>query len=173
LTVDQEEFVVMHQAPRPYAAAGVALAGALAALVSAATAHADWQVVQIGPEMNVTYGDNPWLDQQTYYVDCSLLNAPDETFETVVHTDASSIFGPSFFSNWNMTVVQDISGNVPVGEQDNSFYFAGLDLIYHSIGVTPEAYFFIWPFGDIYFPTSFVEAVGPTFFEPALWLGLL
>src|SRR5689334_2835326 len=93
----------------------LALAGALAALgFSAATAHADWQVVPIGPEMNVTYGDNPWLDQQTYYMDCSLLNAPDETFETVVHNDAS-IFGPSIYSNFNMTVVQDISGNVPIG----------------------------------------------------------
>jgi hypothetical protein len=39
------------------------------------------------------------------------------------------------------------------------------------IGGTPEA-FFTTPFGDINFPTWFVEALGPSYFEPSLFLSL-
>lgn len=62
-------------------------------------------------------------------------------------------------------------GNVPVGEQYNDFWIGNdWGVVYNDIGVTPEA-FYITPFGDLNVPTWFVEAVGPTFFEPsAPWL---
>jgi hypothetical protein len=70
---------------------------------------------------------------------------------------------------------EDISGNVPIGEQYNDFTFFDVlgewGEVYNDIGVTPEA-FLITPFGDIVFPTAFVEAVGPTFFEPWASVGL-
>ena len=72
--------------------------------------------------------------------------------------------------NYNLFVEQDISGNVPIGEQYNDLSL-GLSLsgwgdVYSTIGGTPEA-FIVTPFGDLNFPTWFVEAVGPSFFEPA------
>ena len=71
-------------------------------------------------------------------------------------------------NNDNILVLQDISGNVPVGEQYNDFTIDGFGEVYNSIGGTPEA-FFTTPFGDLNFPTWFVEAVGPSFFEPSLY----
>ena len=70
--------------------------------------------------------------------------------------------------NYNLFVEQDISGNVPVGEQYNDLNIGldGFGEIYNTIGGTPEA-FIVTPFGDLNFPTWFVEAVGPSFFEPS------
>ena len=91
-----------------------------------------------------------------------MLNALDETFEGVVRLDTNGLG----LDDHNVSVVQDISGNVPVGEQYNIFTFDDVwGEVYNSIGGTPEA-FYITPFGDIDIPTWFVEAVGPTFFEP-------
>jgi hypothetical protein len=153
------------------------LTGALAALAfSAATAHADLDApTPFGPEFNSTFDDSPLLQQTLYDQDFSLFNAPAETFEGAVHYDRPYYGGGD---NYNVSVEQDISGNVPVGEQYNdfrigdgmynSFPIEGFGEVYNSIGGTPEA-FFTTPFGDLNFPTWFVEAVGPTFFEPSFF----
>jgi hypothetical protein len=124
-------------------------------------------------------GSIPWLDEQIrYHQDFSVLNAPPEAFEGVVHFDDVTFSLGDYhdpLENYNISVEQDIAGNVPVGEQYNNFDLGGeygYDLVYNSIGGTPEA-FLTTPFGDIDFPTWFVEAVGPTFFEPWASLGLL
>jgi hypothetical protein len=147
----------------------VALTSALAALAfSAATAHADLDApTPIGDEFNVNdfIGVGPWLDyQELFHQDFSVPNAPDETFEGVVRFDP---LGEGSY-NYNLFVDQDISGNVPIGEQYNDLNI-GLDgwgEVYSTIGGTPEA-FVVTPFGDLNFPNWFVEAVGPSFFEPA------
>jgi hypothetical protein len=153
------------------------LTGALAALAfSAATVHAyptdpDAPTPIGGTDFNYTQSSAPWFEQLEYHQDFSVLNAPDETFEGVVRLDTNG-FG---LDDHNVYVEQDISGNVPVGEQYNIFtFFDNWGEVYNSIGGTPEA-FYITPFGDLNFPTWFVEAVGSTFFEPsAPWLaGLL
>jgi hypothetical protein len=152
----------------------LALTGALAALAfSAATAHADPDAPPpiAGTDSPITQSDAPWFEQLQYSQDFSVLNAPDETFEGVVLLDTNDLG----LDDHNVSVVQDISGNVPVGEQYNDFtFFDNWGEVYNSIGVTPEA-FLTTPFGDIDFPGWFVEAVGPTFSEPsAPWLaGLL
>jgi hypothetical protein len=152
-----------------------AVTGALAALTfSAATAHAD-------PDAPTPFGDS-WGFTQSYvpyvvlqdqqYTDYSVLNDPSETFVGLWRGDIGYLNG---LDDHNVSVVQDISGNVPVGEQYNIFTFDDVwGEVYNSIGATPEA-FYITPFGDLDVPTWFVEAVGPTFFEPsAPWLaGLL
>jgi hypothetical protein len=143
------------------------LTGALAALAfSAATAHADSDApTPIGPEFNIIAdGGHPWVGGILGYQDFSLLNAPAETFEGAVRNDYDLVGG----NNDNILVEQDISGNVPVGEQYNDFTIDGFGEVYNSIGGTPEA-FFTTPFGDLNFPTWFVEAVGPSFFEPSLY----
>jgi hypothetical protein len=100
----------------------------------------------------------PWFEQLQYSQDFSVLNALDETFEGVVRLDTNGLG----LDDHNVSVVQDISGNVPVGEQYNIFTFDDVwGEVYNSIGGTPEA-FYITPFGDIDIPTWFVEAVGPT-----------
>ena len=68
-----------------------------------------------------------------------MLNAPDETFEGVVRLDYHTALAST---NHNVSVVQDISGNVPVGEQYNDFtFFDNLGgEVYNSIGGTPEAF---------------------------------
>jgi hypothetical protein len=144
------------------------LTGALAALAfSAATAHADLDApTPFGPEFNSTFDDSPWLQQTLYDQDFSLFNAPAETFEGAVRYDHAYYGGAN---NYNVSVEQDISGNVPVGEQYNDFrIFDGFGEVYNSIGGTPEA-FYTTPFGDLNFPTWFVEALGPSFFEPSLY----
>jgi hypothetical protein len=143
------------------------LTGALAALASsAATAHADPDApTPIAPEFNIIAdGGHPWVGGILGYQDFSVLNAPDETFEGVVRNDYDLVGG----NNDNILVEQDISGNVPVGEQYNDFTIDGFGEVYNSIGGTPEA-FYTTPFGDLNFPTWFVEAVGPSFFEPSLF----
>ena len=78
-------------------------------------------------------------------------------------------------SDSNVSVVQDISGNVPVGEQYNDFMIGdNWGVVYNSIGVTPEAYY-ITPFGDFNVPNWFVEAVGRPFSSrlPHGWRGCL
>ena len=152
------------------------LTGALAALAfSVATARADpYAPTPIGPEFNV-YDYPTWFyDQTAYHQDFSLLNAPAETFEGAVRYDYLYYSGDN---NYNVSVEQDISGNVPVGEQYNDFFITltaeatganSFGLVYNDIGGTPEA-FFTTPFGDLNFPTWFVEAVGPTFFEPSFF----
>jgi hypothetical protein len=159
----------------------LALTGALAALAfSAATAHADPDApTPIGDGFNLTEdGSIPWLDEQIlYHQDFSVLNAPAETFEGVVHFDDVTFSLGDYhdpLENYNISVEQDIAGKVPVGEQYNNFDLGGeygYDLVYNSIGGTPEA-FLTTPFGDIDFPTAFVEAVGPTFFEPWASVGM-
>jgi hypothetical protein len=152
----------------------LAVMGALAALgFSAATAHAGPEAPTPIPftDSAITQSDAPWFEQLQYSQDFSVLNSPDETFVGVVRLDTNG-FG---LDDYNVSVVQDISGNVPVGEQYNDFtFFDNWGEVYNSIGVTPEA-FLTTPYGDIDFPSWFVEAVGPTFFEPsAPWLaGLL
>jgi hypothetical protein len=147
------------------------LTGALAALaLSAATAHADLDApTPIGDEFNVNdfIGLGPWLDtQELYNQDFSVPNAPDETFEGVVRFDQVGVGS----YNYNLFVEHDIAGNVPIGEQYNDISFGlglnGFGEVYNTIGGTPEA-FVVTPFGDLSFPTWFVEAVGPSFFEPA------
>ena len=165
-----------------------ALTGALAALTfSAATAHAcgtggngfaDCPDLPTNIDFNLnTIGvyeiNNPLFYQQTETtnLDFSVLNAPDQTFEGTVLYRLGEYGG----ENYNLSVVEDISGNVPIGEQYNDFTFFDIlgewGEVYNDIGVTPEA-FLITPFGDIDFPTAFVEAVGPTFFEPWASVGL-
>jgi hypothetical protein len=125
---------------------------------------------------------NPLFFQETLYhnLDFSVLNTPDQTFVgTVVYR-----LGHYGGENFNLSVSEDISGNVPLGEQYNDFsIFPPLGTwggdwglgdwgeVYNDIGVTPEA-FLVTPFGNIDFPTAFVEAVGPTFFEPWASVGL-
>jgi hypothetical protein len=157
----------------------LALTGALAALAfSAATAHAEagWpdSPTSIDGGSNVLIGNNnPSFFTETWNQDFSVLNNPDETFMGAV----TSELGVHCCDNYNVTVEQDISGNVPIGEQYNDFTFVNFPIlgewgeVYNDIGVTPEA-FLVTPFGDIDFPTAFVEAVGPTFFEPWASVGL-
>jgi hypothetical protein len=153
----------------------LALTGALAALTfSAATGHADYVYDPDGP---TPFGDS-WGQTYTYvpyvlgeyqqYTDYSVLNDPSETFVGLETSDIGYLNG---LSDSNIYVEQDISGNVPVGEQYNDFMIGdNWGEVYNDIGVTPEA-FYITPFGDFNVPTWFVEAVGPTFFEPsAPWL---
>jgi hypothetical protein len=72
----------------------------------------------------------------------------EQTFEGVVRLDTNG-FG---LDDHNVSVVQDISGNVPVGEQYNIFTFDDVwGVVYNSIGGTPEA-FYTTPFGDLDFP---------------------
>ena len=132
----------------------LALTGALAALAfSAATAHADPDApTPIGDQFNVHdfNGLGPWLDsQELYNQDFSVPNTPDETFEGVVRFDQVGV--GSF--NYNLFVEQDISGNVPIGEQYNylSFSLGSWSEVYSTIGGTPEV-FFATPFGDLNFP---------------------
>ncbi len=144
------------------------LTGALAALAfSAATARADLDApTPFGPEFNYNFDDSPWLQQTLYDQDFSLFNAPAETFDGAVRNDYAYYGGAR---DYNVSVEQDISGNVPVGEQYNDFrIFDGFGEIYNNIGGTPEA-FYTTPFGDLNFPTWFVEALGPSFFEPSLY----
>jgi len=157
----------------------LALTGALAALAfSAATAHADpaWpdSPTSLDGGFNVLFGgSNPTFYTDTWNQDFSVLNTPDETFMGAVTTEN----GVHCCDNYNITVQEDISGNVPIGEQYNEFTFLYLPIlghwgeVYNDIGVTPEA-FLTTPFGNIDFPTAFVEAVGPTFFEPWASVGL-
>jgi hypothetical protein len=152
------------------------LTGALAALaVSAATAHADpGAPTPIGDPFNfVNDAGHPWVTGTMWDQDFSVLNAPDETFEGVVRSD----YTLWLTANDHIAVEQDIAGNVPLAEQYNDFYITltalatganSFGLVYNDIGGTPEA-FFTTPFGDINFPTAFVEAVGPSFFEPSLF----
>lgn len=152
----------------------LALTGALVALAFfGAAAHADPDAPTpiAGTDSPITERDGPWFEQLQYSQDFSVLNSPDETFEGVVRLDTNGLG----LDDHNVYVVQDISGNVGVGEQYNIFTYDDIwGEVYNSIGVAPEA-FYITPFGDIDLPTWFVEAVGPTFFEPsAPWLaGLL
>ena len=153
----------------------LALTGALAALVfSATTAQASPDApTPIGDGFNVTdcCVIGPWqaLEDQ-YYQDFSVPNDPADTFEGLVRED-SPFFGFSGIrSDYNVYVEKDIAGNVPVGEQYNSLNFdtEGFNLVYNTIGGTPEAAY-ITPFGDLNFPTWFVEAVGPSLFEPSFY----
>lgn len=155
----------------PLSAATMAAAELPAQAFSAATDPPDAPTPIAGTDSPITQSDGPWFEQLQYSQDFSVLNAPDETFEGVVRLDTNG-FG---LDDHNVSVVQVISGNVSVGEQYNDFtFFDNWGEIYNSIGGTPEA-FYITPFGDLDVPTWFVEAVGPTFFEPgAPWLaGLL
>lgn len=106
-------------------------------------------------------------DRVSYLQDFSVHDVPGDMFQGSVY-QASDIYGDL---NQNVSVYQDIVGNVPVGEEYNNFVMDGFGLVYNSIGTAPEA-FFTTPFGDLTFPAAFVEAVGPTFFEPlsADWL---
>ena len=152
------------------------LTGALAALAfCAATAHADLDApTPIDTGFNfVNDVGHPWVAGTMWHQDFSVLNAPDETFEGVVRQD----YTLWLTANDHIVVDQDITGNVPVGEQYNDFFITltaaatganSFGLVYNDIGGTPEA-FFTTPFGDINFPTAFVEAVGPSFFEPSLY----
>jgi hypothetical protein len=154
----------------------LALTSALAALAfSAATAHADPDApTPIGDGFNfVADVGHPWVTGVMWDQDFSVLNAPDETFEGVVRQD----YTLWLTANDHIVVDQDITGNVPVGEQYNDFFITltadatgdnSFGLVYNDIGGTPEA-FFTTPSGDLAFPTWFVEAVGPTFFEPSLF----
>jgi hypothetical protein len=153
------------------------LTGTLAVLLfSAAVVHADPRTdapTPIGDGFNVSdcCVTGPWQALETqYYQDFSVPNDPAQTFEGLVRED-SPFFGFSGIrSDYNVYVEQDIAGNVPVGEQYNSLNFAteGFNLIYNDIGGTPEA-FYITPFGDLNFPTWFVELLGPSFFEPSFY----
>ncbi|MEB3022375.1 hypothetical protein [[Mycobacterium] crassicus] len=119
--------------------------------------------------------NNPLFIQESKVtnLEFSVLNAPDQTF---VGTEIYRV-GEYGGDNYNLTVEQDLSGNVPIGEQYNDFTFINFPVlgvwgeVYNDIGVTPEA-FLTTPFGEIDFPTAFVEAVGPTFFEPWASVGL-
>jgi hypothetical protein len=157
------------------------LTGALAALAfSAAVAHADPGGDDPGAPTPIDAGFNfvndvghPWVTGVMWDQDFSVLNAPDETFEGVVRQD----YTLWLTANDHIVVDQDITGNVPIGEQYNDFFITltaaatganSFGLVYNDIGGTPEA-FFTTPSGDLNFPTWFVEAVGPTFFEPSLY----
>jgi hypothetical protein len=152
-----------------------ALTGALAALAvfSTATAHADPDVfvpddhgpVPFGPSFDVSSGGNLWSEHAQQSTDYSVLNHPDETFVGVWR----SYFDAFGFNEENTYVAQDISGNVPVGEQYNVFMIGDFwGEVYNDIGGTPEA-FYITPFGDLTVPTSLVEALGPSWFEPSMF----
>jgi hypothetical protein len=109
------------------------------------------------------------FESLTTHMEYSLPNNPDQTFfaEELIRVGANY-----YGDDYSLTVTSDISGNVPVGERyddfnflDNPFVGGNWGLVYDDIGVTPEA-FLTTPFGNIDFPTAFVEAVGPTFFDP-------
>jgi hypothetical protein len=164
---------------RAVGGAGMAVGAAFVAALafSAATAHADpWVYVPdahgptpLGPSWGQTSSYVPYvLGQHQQYTDYSVLNDPSKTFVGLWTNDQGYFNG---LDDTNIYVEQDISGNVPVGEQYNDFMIGDFwGVVYNDIGVTPEA-FYITPFGDINVPTWFVEAVGPTFFEPsAPWL---
>ena len=142
------------------------LTPALAALALAAPVHADPDApTPIDLEPNViSDAGHPWVAGILGHQDFSVLNHPDETFEAVVRNDYD-LFGGN---NDNILVEQDISGNVPLGEQYNYFTFGDFGEVYNNINGTPEA-FYTTPFGDLNFPTWFVEAVGPNFFEPSIY----
>jgi hypothetical protein len=148
------------------------LTGTVAALAfSAATAHADPDApTPIDVETNFTVAYGPGLELYVSDQYFGVFNVPDETFEGVVR-EGFDFFGDE---NYNISVQQDISGTVPVGEQYNDYtpYFGSATgeygLVYNDLGGTPEAFFFT-PFGDINFPTWFVEALGSTFFEPSFY----
>ncbi len=156
----------------------LAVTGALAALaLSAATAHGDpaWpdSPTSLDGGSDILFGgSNSSFTAETWNQDFSVLNNPDETFVGAVTRE----LGVHCCDNYNVSVEQDISGNVPIGEQYNDFTFLYLpllghwSLVYNDIGVTPEA-FFTTPLGDLNFPNAFVEAAGPTFFEPWASLG--
>ena len=110
----------------------LALTGALAALAfSTATAHACNGVTACPDlptpiDLNLnTIGvfeiHNPLFYQQTLVtnLDFSVFNAPDQTFEGTELYRLGEYGG----ENYNLSVAQDISGNVPVGEQYNDFTF--------------------------------------------------
>jgi hypothetical protein len=114
------------------------LTGALAALAfSAATVHAD----SVWPDGPTPFGDSwgltesyaPGIDGQVQqYSDFSVLNAPDETLVGVVRGDTRFFNG---LGDYNVYVEQDISGNVPVGEQYNDFWIGNdWGVVYNSIG---------------------------------------
>jgi hypothetical protein len=148
------------------------LTGVLAALAFfAAPAHADPDAptpIDVGSNWTVAYG--PGLELYVSDQDFGVFNVPDDTFEGVVR-EGFDLLGDE---NYNISVQQDISGTVPVGEQYNDYtpYFGSATgeygLVYNDIGGTPEAFFFT-PFGDVNFPTWFVEALGSTFFEPSFY----
>jgi hypothetical protein len=163
----------------------VALIGLASGLLMAPSAHA-CNVNQACPDVptpfdfNLNTVDvqeiyNPMFFQETLYdnLEFSVPSDPSETFVGTVLYRVGEYYG----DNFNITVAQDISGNVPIGEQYNYFTFLNFPglgnwgEVYNDIGVTPEA-FLTTPFGDIDFPTAFVEAVGPTFFEPWASVGL-
>jgi hypothetical protein len=159
-----------------FALTTVTLTGALAALAfSAATVHAEPDApTPFGDSWGFTESNVPFgVLQDQQYTDYSVLNDPSETFVGLWRGDTGYLNG---LSDYKVYVEQDISGNVPLGEQYNNDFMIGDNwgAVYNDIGVTPEA-FYITPFGDLNVPTWFVEAVGPTFFEPsAPWLaGLL
>lgn len=144
------------------AVAGAATAGVISAGTAAALPDAP---TPIGPEYDITNdGGLAGIDTQTLgYQDFSVFGDPTETFTGAVLND-SDVFGGS---NYNVDVYADPTGNVTDGEQYNYFIGDGFGEEYNGIGVTPEADY-ITPFGDINFPTSLVEALGPEFFEPPL-----
>ena len=115
------------------------LTGALAALAfSAATAHADLDAptpIGDGVQFHDFRRPGPSLDKQLYDQDFSVLNAPDETFEGVVRFDQVAVRRRH---NYNVSVEQDISGNVPVGEQYNDFNL-GLSLTASARSTTTSA----------------------------------
>jgi hypothetical protein len=151
----------------------VALTGMLAALAfSAATAHADPQAptpfpdepIPFGPSFDVSSGVGPLSTHAQQSTDYSVFNHPDETFVGVWRA-YDNAFG---FDTSNIYVEQDISGNVPVGEQYDIAGYWDWSVVYNDIGGTPEA-FYITPFGDLNVPTWLVEALGPSFFVPSMF----
>jgi hypothetical protein len=138
----------------------LSLMGALAALgFSASTGHADSVFpdypTPFGPSWGLTQSYVPWVvSEWQQYSDFSVPNAPDETFVGVSRGDTGWLLD----GDNNVYVQQDISGNVPIGEQYNYFWIGNdWGVVYNDIGVTPEA-FYITPSGDINVPTWFVEA---------------
>jgi hypothetical protein len=152
------------------------LTGALAALAfSAPTVHAEPSYpTPIGDGFNLNdccvVGPWPPSFETQYYQDFSVANDPAETFEGLVREDSPFWGFSGITSDNNVYVEKDIAGNVPIGEQYNSLNFSldGFHLVYNTIGGTPEAAF-VTPFGDLNFPTWFVELLGPSFFEPSFY----
>jgi hypothetical protein len=134
-----------------------AVAGAvMAALIPAGVAAADPDApTPIGPETDIGQLAGPF-ESSTF--DDQDFSVPDGTFEASVRTTDTPLG-----TDYLIGVDQDLTGNV-TGEY-NYFGVDGFGEVYDSLGGTPEA-FYVTPMGDIDVPTSFVEAVGPSFFEP-------
>lgn len=131
---------------------------AAGALYGIGHAHADPDApTPIGPETDIGQLNDPLL-LESWTFDDQAFSVPDGTFEASVRTTDTPL-GTDYLIDVDKDLTGDVSGEY------NYFGVDGFGEVYDSLGATPEA-FYVTPMGDIDVPTSFVEALGPSFFEP-------